>query len=155
LVIKILHVYNFSENRMAYKTYKEVNFVALWTSRPSVTLQINSTYYITLGDRGSTVVNGCTTNRKVAFSIPDGVIGVFHWHNPSDRTMFLGSTQLLTEMSTRSKNGRRVRLTNLPESCVVTKSGNVNFLEQSGPIHACNGPATHLPFYITLTDLTN
>ena len=44
----------------------------------------------------------CATNRKVAGSIPDGVIGIFHWHNPSDRTMALGSTQPLTEMSTRS-----------------------------------------------------
>jgi hypothetical protein len=26
----------------------------------------------------------------------------FHWHNPSDRTMALGSTQPLTEMSTRN-----------------------------------------------------
>jgi hypothetical protein len=42
------------------------------------------------------------TNRKVAGSIPDGVIGIFHWHNPSDRTMALGSTQPRTEMSTRS-----------------------------------------------------
>jgi hypothetical protein len=44
----------------------------------------------------------CATNRKVAGSIPDGVITIFHWHNPSDRTMALGSTQPLTEMSTRS-----------------------------------------------------
>jgi hypothetical protein len=43
----------------------------------------------------------CATNRKVACSIPDGVIGIFHWHNPSDRTTALGSTQPLTEMSTR------------------------------------------------------
>ena len=43
----------------------------------------------------------CGTNRKVAGSIPDGVIGIFHRHNPSDRTMALGSTQPLTEMSTR------------------------------------------------------
>ena len=43
----------------------------------------------------------CATNRKVAGSIPDGVIGIFHWHNPSDRTMVRGSTQPLTEMSTR------------------------------------------------------
>jgi hypothetical protein len=34
----------------------------------------------------------CATNRKVAGSIPDGVIGFFHWHNPSDLTMALGST---------------------------------------------------------------
>ena len=43
----------------------------------------------------------CVTNRKVTGSIPDGVIGNFHSHNPSDCTMALGSTQSLTEMSTR------------------------------------------------------
>ena len=42
------------------------------------------------------------TSRKVAGSIPDGVTGFFHWHNPSGRTMALGSTQLLTELSTRN-----------------------------------------------------
>ena len=50
-----------------------------------------------IGDRG-----GCATNRKVAGSIPDGVIGIFHWHNPSDHTMAMGLTQPLTEMSTRN-----------------------------------------------------
>jgi len=44
----------------------------------------------------------CATSRKVAGSIPDGVIGFFHWHNPSGRTMALGLTQPLTEMSTRN-----------------------------------------------------
>jgi len=44
----------------------------------------------------------CATNRKVAGSIPDGVIGIFHWHNLSDRTMAMRSTQPLTEMSIRS-----------------------------------------------------
>jgi hypothetical protein len=44
----------------------------------------------------------CATNQKVAGSIPDGVTGIFLWHNPSDCTMALGSTQPLTEMSTRS-----------------------------------------------------
>jgi hypothetical protein len=39
------------------------------------------------------------TNRKVAGLIPDGVIGIFHLHNPSCRTMALGSNQPLTEMS--------------------------------------------------------
>jgi hypothetical protein len=32
----------------------------------------------------------CATNRKVAGSIPDGVIAIFHWNNPSGRTMALG-----------------------------------------------------------------
>ena len=36
-------------------------------------------------------------------------------------------------------------LTTLPTSCaVVMKSGNLNFLESSGPLQACNGTA--LPF---------
>ena len=43
----------------------------------------------------------CATNWKVAGSIPDGVTGIFHWHKLSDRAIALGSTQHLTEMSTR------------------------------------------------------
>jgi len=39
----------------------------------------------------------CATIRKVAGSIPDGVIRIFHRHKPSDRTTALGSTQLLRE----------------------------------------------------------
>ena len=44
----------------------------------------------------------CATSQKVAGSIPDGVIGVFHSHNPPGRTVALGSTQPLTQMSTRN-----------------------------------------------------
>jgi hypothetical protein len=42
------------------------------------------------------------TSRKVAGSIPDGVTGIFRWHNPSGRTMALGLTQPLMEISTRN-----------------------------------------------------
>jgi hypothetical protein len=73
----------------------------------------------------------------------------WNWNNPADRIMILGSTQLLTEMSTRSlpggKGSRCVGLTTLPPSCaVVMKSGKLNFLEPSGPLQACKGNA--LPF---------
>jgi len=44
----------------------------------------------------------CATSLKVAGPIPDGVNGIFHWHNPSDHTMALGLTQTLTEMSSRN-----------------------------------------------------
>ena len=62
------------------------------------------------------------TRRKVTGSIPDGVIGIFHWHNPSCRTISLGLTQPPTEMSTRNislrgRGGRCVWLTTLPPSC--------------------------------------
>jgi hypothetical protein len=64
--------------------------------------------------------------------------------------MALGSTQPLTEMSTRSSSWelrRAVRKADNPTtSCaVVTKSGSLNFLEPSGPVQACNGTA--LPLY--------
>jgi hypothetical protein len=44
----------------------------------------------------------CATKRKVVGLIPDGVIGIFHCYNPSGRTIALGSTKPLTEMSTRN-----------------------------------------------------
>jgi hypothetical protein len=51
------------------------------------------------------------TSRKVTGSIPDKVIEIFSWPNPSSRTMALGSTQPLTEMSTRNLSAGKERLT--------------------------------------------
>ena len=39
------------------------------------------------------------TTRQVAGYIPDGVIGIFHLHDPTGHTVALGSTHPLTEMS--------------------------------------------------------
>ena len=47
----------------------------------------------------------CAPSRQVAVSIPDGIIGIFHWHNPTSRTMALGSTHPLTEMITSNLLG--------------------------------------------------
>jgi len=62
----------------------------------------------------------CATSRTVPGFIPCGVTGFFSDIFPSDRTMALGSTQLLVNMSTRNipwgKGGRCVRLTTLPPS---------------------------------------
>jgi hypothetical protein len=49
------------------------------------------------------------TSRKVAGSIPNEVIKFFNWPNPFSRTMDLGSTQSLTEMSTRNLPGGKGR----------------------------------------------
>jgi len=57
----------------------------------------SKSYGYWIGDRGSTVVKA--TNRKVAESILDCVIGIFHSHNPTDRTMAPGVD---SEMNTRS-----------------------------------------------------
>ena len=65
--------------------------------------------------------------------------------------MALGSTQPLTEMSTRSISwGLRLPVSKADLTtilCLVTKSGKLNFLEPCGPLQACNGTA--LPFIST------
>jgi hypothetical protein len=47
--------------------------------------------------------------RKVAGWIPDEVSGFLNLPNPSSRTMTVGPTQLLTEMSTRKLPGGKNR----------------------------------------------
>jgi hypothetical protein len=54
------------------------------------------------GTRWRSWLRHCSTSRKVAGSIPHGVIKIFQWLNPPGRTMALGSTLPLTEMSTRN-----------------------------------------------------
>jgi len=64
--------------------------------------------------------------------------------------MALGSTQPLTEMSNRNggKGGRCVRLTTYHHSVPLSRNlgtGNLNFLEPSGPVQASNGTDLPLP----------
>jgi hypothetical protein len=70
---------------------------------------------------------------------------IFYLHNPSCRTMALGSTQPLTEMSTRNiSSGVKAagaygwQPYHLHVSTVL-KSGSLTLLEPSGPVQACNG----------------
>jgi hypothetical protein len=81
--------------------------------------KVNYNMYKGLGDaRQRTWLSQYATSRKVEGSIPDEVTGFLNWFDLSSRTMALGSTQPLTEMSNRNLpggNGRwRVRLTSLP-----------------------------------------
>jgi hypothetical protein len=91
----------------------------------------------------------CATNQKVAGSIPDGVIRIFHWHNPFDRTMALGLTQPLTEMSTRNlpgdKGGRCLGLTVLHQP--VPLSWNLGTLTSWTPL-GHSRPVTGLPYLL-------
>jgi hypothetical protein len=61
-------------------------------------------------------------SRRGAGSIPDCVIGIFHWHNPFGRTMALeidsaSNRNEYQEYFLRGKRGRSVGLTTLPPSC--------------------------------------
>jgi hypothetical protein len=89
-----------------------------------------------------------TISRKVAGSILDGVIGIFYWLNTSSHTLSLGSTQPLTEMSTRyiSCGGGGVKAAGAESwqpyqlhMPIVLKSGSLNLLETSGPVQDCTG----------------
>jgi hypothetical protein len=110
-------------------------------------------FLVLISVRGTAVAQRlrcCATNRKIAGSIPADVNGFFidiksfrsHYgpgvDSASNRNEYQGYFLGV-------KSSRCLRLTTLPPSCtVVTKSGNLNFLEASGPVQACNG--TVLPF---------
>ena len=54
------------------------------------------------GTRWRSWLTYCAASRKVAGSIPDGVIGIFYCYNPSGFIVALGLTQFLKERSTRN-----------------------------------------------------
>jgi hypothetical protein len=62
-------------------------------------------------------------SRKVVGSIPEGVIGIFHWRSPSDQNIAMISTQPPTEMSTRDVcleiRWPMRRLTTIPYYCAI------------------------------------
>jgi len=75
----------------------------------------------------------------------NGVIEIFHWHNPYCRTIAQGSTHPLTEMSTRNiswggKGSQCVGLTTLSPSCAdCLEIWEPQPPGTSGPVQACTG----------------
>ena len=93
-----------------WQTVRHRNSTYINTRMTGLLHEIGITCLLNITARCVTAVPTCAkeklcvpkSSRKVAGSIPDGVIGIFHWHNPSGRTIALGLTQPLTEMSTRN-----------------------------------------------------
>jgi len=119
---------------------------------PETVPDLMNTLELVLGTAVAQWLRYCATNRKVAGSNPAGVGGIFidiksfrsHCGPGFDSASNRNEYQ---EYFLRGKDGRCLRLTTLPPSCtVVTKSGNLNFLEDSGPLQACKGTALPLPF---------
>jgi hypothetical protein len=55
---------------------------------------------------GECCLKHCAARWKIAVSISDGVNGIFYLHNYFGHTMAIGSTQTLTDMSTRNISWR-------------------------------------------------
>jgi hypothetical protein len=159
--VHFFHCFSFSQT-MPYCCYRAVghpdlsNLVCTAVRNQTLALfwvfaSCGGRTFLQRGTRWHSWLRHCATSRKVAGSIRDNVNGIFHWHNPSGRSMVLGSTQPRTEMSTRNifwglkAAGAKGWQPYHIHMSTVLKSGNFNLLEPSGPVQACNRIA--LSFY--------
>jgi hypothetical protein len=99
------------------------------------------------GTRWRSLLRHCATGRKVAGTIPFGVITIFHSCNPSGRTMTDRNEYQVYFLLGRGgggKGGRCVGLTNLPPSCADCLESWEP--QPPGNLRACSGPAQRLHY---------
>jgi len=135
-----------------------------------VVLNINSYFttipHYTQGTKWCSWLWQCATSQKVASLIPDGVRGVFHWHDPSGCTMALGfdsasnimcTGNIVWDVKAGGVEGWQPYHLQLP---TVSKFGALNLMETSGPVTGLHGECfafytiTHKYWHISLYALT-
>ena len=134
-----------------------------------VVLNINSYFttipHYTQGTQWCSWLWQCATS-QVTSLIPNGVRGVFHWHNPSGCTMALRfdsasntmrTGNIVWEVKAAGAEGWQPYHLQVP---TVSKFGGLNFMEPSGPVTGLHRgcftfyPITHKHWHITLYALT-
>jgi hypothetical protein len=105
--------------------WKKKSITSLKISGVNVLLTFTSSrkrscdYYSKRGTKWRSWLGQCATSQKVAGSIPDEIIVIFHWLNPSGLSG-VDSTSNRNEYQDYflgGKGGRCIWLTNLPSSC--------------------------------------
>ena len=96
----------------------------------------------------------CAKNRKVAGSIPDGIIGIFHWHIPSGPGVdSVSNRNEYQEYFLGGNSGRCVDPTTLQPSCVdCHKNGSLSL---SRPVQEMRYLYVHQVGVNTCTARTN
>jgi len=121
-----------------------------WTTKQTNSGNVKKSppYHSLRGTRWHSWLRHCATRRTVALSIHYGVIQISHWHNPTGRTIHrVESASNRYEyqeyfLGVKAAGAWQYYHLNVP---TVLKSGNLDLLEPTGPVQACNGIALPLP----------
>ena len=123
------------------------------TNVPSLGHEIVWRHLERRGTRWRNWLRHCATSRKVSGSIPDDVIGIFHWHN--SLAFGVDSATNRNEYQRYLLEGKGGRCVGLQpyriHVTIISKSASLNLLEPSGPAQACTGIA--FPLLLSFTYL--
>ena len=132
---QLLHFYN-SPQHLQQLQNCTLNTFQRWTLATSFNgrFWLNYAHYeLSQGVHGGTLGWGTVLQVTRLCSTVDGVIGIFHWLNPSSQTTALRSPQPLKEMST----------SNITFMCQLSRNPeSLNVLEPYGPVQTCTGIAS-------------
>jgi hypothetical protein len=144
-VCPFVFIWQLKWNRFSWKFILQ-NWIERWHN-----LHILVKFKHNLGTRWRNCLRHCATRRMVVVSFLDDVSGMFHWLNPSSRTMALQSTQTVPGIY---PEGWR-RLTTLPPSCADCLK--IWKLQPSGTLRAFPGlsrPVQGLLYLYLRTQMT-